>query len=89
MVNMSQEGLVVAALFSICLDVLKSDNLLNKWGFVDSQSVTTVLGTDAGEVNLNIRSSAYPFLTSLRGLRVTKDAKFSFLTFTKQLLFKR
>ena len=29
---------------SICQDILKSDNLLHKWGFVDSQSVTNVTG---------------------------------------------
>ena len=39
---MIQEGLVVAALLSICQDVLKIDNLLHEWGFVDSQMKTIV-----------------------------------------------
>ena len=36
-------GLNFNCISSICQDVLKSDNLLHKWGFVDSQSVTTVV----------------------------------------------
>ena len=41
MVKMIQEGKVLAAL-NIHQDFLKSWNLLHKWGFVDSQSVTNV-----------------------------------------------
>ena len=35
-------GLNSGSTSSICQDMLKSDNLLRKWGFVESQSVTTV-----------------------------------------------
>ena len=34
-------GLSCGCTSSICQNVLKSDSLLHKWGFVDSQSVTT------------------------------------------------
>ena len=32
---------------SICQAILKSDNLLHKWGFVDSQSLRTVVKQSA------------------------------------------
>ena len=36
-------GLNCDSTSGICQDVLKSDNLLHKWSFVDSQFVTTVV----------------------------------------------
>ena len=36
------KGLRCDSTFSICKSVLKSDNLLHKWGFVDSLLQTTV-----------------------------------------------
>ena len=42
MVNMSQEGHIVTAALHIHQDVLKSGNLPNTLGFVDSQSSSTV-----------------------------------------------
>ena len=40
--QLSQEGSIVTITYSIFQEILKSDNLLYKWGFVDSQLVTTV-----------------------------------------------
>ena len=35
-------GLNYESTFIICQDILKNDNLLHKWGFIDSQLVATV-----------------------------------------------
>ena len=58
MAKMSQDYSVVAALLaSLCQDVMKSDNLLQKQGFVDSHSQNTV-----GLSNLECLSTSVPTL---------------------------
>ena len=42
----------------ICQDVLKSDNLLHKWGFIDSQMKTTVMNFEKFPKSLGGHSSS-------------------------------